>query len=487
MPVDSKHPQYSKAAPRWQKMRDVLDGEEAIKEGGKMYLPALEEQTPNDYEAYKTRAQFFNATQRSVQTFEGFIFRKDPVTTAPPVLDDFLADATLSGVSFLEYTKETTREILGVGRRGTYVDWSAEESRPYCTPYAAEQVINWRTERVNGVSVLTMLVLFEKSGAFYAETGDDAPDEYEGKEWDQWREFRLERGEGGQRFCICRVYRRKKADSAEFVIVDTIVPTRRGIGLPLIPFVFHNTRNASEEVGHIPLYDMALVNIALYRTSADLENGRHICGLPTPWAAGFTWKEGQKFLLGAGVGYTSDNVNAKMGFLEFTGQGLDCLKAAADEKKSEMAALGAKMLEPEAKKAEAYETVASRQAAETSALMSVTITNSETLSNVLQLALWWMGTADDPEEFGKVALTELNTEFTVGRLPADQLQAYFNAYLSGAISDTVLFYNLKQGEALPPDYTLEEMQNDIATRPPAMLTLGAGDGTGGGGGGGAGA
>lgn len=49
-----------------------------------------------------------------------------------------------------------------VGRCGTLVDWQGEgEERAYATLYRAEDILNWRSERVNGRNVLTLVVLRE--------------------------------------------------------------------------------------------------------------------------------------------------------------------------------------------------------------------------------------------------------------------------------------------------------------------------------------
>ena len=55
-------------------------------------------------------------------------------------------------------------EVVGVGRAGSLVDWeSAGENRVYATLYRAETILNWRTQRLAGRNVLTLLVLAEKA------------------------------------------------------------------------------------------------------------------------------------------------------------------------------------------------------------------------------------------------------------------------------------------------------------------------------------
>lgn len=481
MPVDSTHPDFDAKAKPWRIMRHALEGELAVKHAGVEYLPKLSEQDEEAYQAYKNRAQFFNATARTMASLQGFIFRKDPQVTVTDALAGFMSDATMSGLTFYDYTKEIVREVLSVGRAGTLVDFDADgERRPYVVRYQAENIHNWKTTRLKGRTVLSLLVLFEDSSQWIGltpkELASGPPDEYDAKTWAQWRVYRLNTDGQGGAYVSCTVYRKKDADKQngkpEFVIVDASTPTRRGIPLDRIPFVFHNTDNGLSCTGKVPLLDLALVNLSLYRTSADLENGRHFAGIPTPWAAGFGGSdEDEDLALGASVAWATSNPQAKCGFLEFTGQGLKALETAVEHKRSEMAALGARMLEPESKKAEAYDTVAVRGAAEGSALSTIAITCGQTLTAVLQLVAWWMGTEARPEDFvdTKKQQTALNTEFVLSTMPADLITALFNGYQSGALDFESLFFKLQQGDVIPPDRTIEEVRASIEQNPPAML------------------
>ncbi len=78
MPVDTVHPDYFENKGKWQRCRDVIDGEETVKERGEDYLPKPAGQTDDDYEAYKTRALFYNATGRTLDAMVGMVFRKAP-------------------------------------------------------------------------------------------------------------------------------------------------------------------------------------------------------------------------------------------------------------------------------------------------------------------------------------------------------------------------------------------------------------------------
>ncbi len=45
--------------------RDFIAGEDAVKSAGEKYLPRLEAQTDEEYDAYRPRASLFNATART--------------------------------------------------------------------------------------------------------------------------------------------------------------------------------------------------------------------------------------------------------------------------------------------------------------------------------------------------------------------------------------------------------------------------------------
>lgn len=483
MPVDTTHPEYDATYRKWEIMRDTIDGEIAIKAAGEKYLPRLYKQSAEDFASYVERSQFFNATDRTVVSLVGFIFRKNPEVVVDDSLEGFMRDVTMTGLSWYDFTKDTVREVLGMGRRGTLIDFDSDgEKRPYLCAYTAEQIINWGTERIMGRSVLTMLVLHEMDPRWIptspAEVQKGEPDEFEREAYDQWRVYRLVKDAENKPYVRCDVYRLKnetETKKREFVVVEQAFPTRRGVPLEAIPFVFHGPNNGLPCVDKIPLLDLALVNISLYRTSADLENGRHVAGTPTPWAAGFTTasddgKAGEEFLLGTSKAWTSPEPTAKCGFMEFTGTGLGALEKAVTEKKAEMAALGARMLQPEAAKAEAFDTVAIRAAAEASALMSITIACTQTLSKVLQWVAWWNGTAATLAEVDEdIAGTELNTEFVIMSLPAEVMTALFAGYNAGALDFESLFWKLQQGEMIPPEATIDEVRANIERNPPAMI------------------
>jgi len=181
MPVNSTHPSYDENDEAWQRIRDVMAGDRAIKRAGEKYVPRLDSQTEDEYRAYVERGFFYNATARTVSGFVGMIFRRDPVLQLPadsaalhPVLKEFVNDVDLLGTTLDSYSKNLVQDVVALGRAGTLIDWGASgqpqgvlanrhENRAYVCMYAAEAVLNWRQERIKGRMELSLVVLAESA------------------------------------------------------------------------------------------------------------------------------------------------------------------------------------------------------------------------------------------------------------------------------------------------------------------------------------
>ncbi len=81
--VNSAHPDYDANAAAWLRASDVFAGEDAVKSAGKLYLPKLDSPSFDEYNAYRSRASFFNATARIADGFVGLIFRREPTFKVP--------------------------------------------------------------------------------------------------------------------------------------------------------------------------------------------------------------------------------------------------------------------------------------------------------------------------------------------------------------------------------------------------------------------
>src|ERR1043165_7761748 len=104
MPVNSTHPEYDANLPCWERIRDVLLGDTAVKRAGEKYVARLDSQSESEFEAYVDRGFFYNATARTVSGYIGMIFRRDAVLQIPEksagvqaVFKNFVNDVDLLG------------------------------------------------------------------------------------------------------------------------------------------------------------------------------------------------------------------------------------------------------------------------------------------------------------------------------------------------------------------------------------------------------
>lgn len=459
MPIDTIHADVTNAQEDWSLVRDCLAGQRVVKEAGDKYLPKLKDQEPEEYDAYKERAIFVNATGRTHEAIMGLIFRKPPAMELGEVGKTMTGDADLRGKGLIAYARQVVAELAGVGRCGSLIDYSVEERRPYLAHYAAESILNWRVQRVivggTGRNILTLLVLAEK----YELTSD----KFNPTMVDAWRVYEIVDGH-----VEASVHIRDGEQKEKFLEVSRAVPRRQGAMLQEIPFVFHNAYEPGEAVGKSPMSDIAVVNVAHYRQSADHQNGLHICGIPTPYffGGGADDDTDEPLYLGSSSAWTSSDPNASAGFIEFSGQGLGAIAASMTAMEGQMAALGARLIEPRRADAEAFDTVALRASAESSTLARIGQQATEGIVNALAWCEWWGGTAATVVDAADGWTFALNADFTSAAITAESLTAWGNARAANLVSEETYLHALRRGEAFPEGWTDEDETGSKETNPP---------------------
>src|SRR5204863_3440148 len=100
---------------------------------------------------------------------------------------------------------------------------------------------------------------------------------------------------------------------------------------------------------------------------------------------------------GSSTAWVSETPGATAGFLEFTGQGLTTFERAMDRDERLMAVLGTRMLEAQKRVGETAEAIELRQSGENSVLSAVSLSVSNSLTQVLRWVYWWNSTEETPE------------------------------------------------------------------------------------------
>jgi hypothetical protein len=469
MGVKALHPDYTSFSPKWKRCRDVIAGQDAMHKAGPLYLPKLKDEEDRDYKARVARSDFFNGTWRTIDALSGMAFRKSPTVDVPSGVESHLDDINMAGMPMHSMAKETVEEVLSVGRFGILVDHPALPEnvttlsiaaaeklgmRPTLQAYPTESIRNWKYARINNAWVLTMVVL--------GETEAVAKDEFEDTLEDRYRVLDLAISAVEAQGYVYRQRVFMVNAKGEDVLLSEFVPLMDGRPLDYIPFAIIGAGGRSDAIDEPPLIDLVDKNVAHYQVNSDYRHGLHFTGLPTPYVAGYTNpnpEKPEKFYIGSTTAWTFTDPNAKVGFLEFTGQGLEAIEKALDRIERQMAMLGARMIADEGKQAETLGATQIKRAGENSVLSKIVEGVSEALEWVLGIFAQWAG------QKGEITY-QISREFLPTMMDAQTLTALVGAVQSGNLSKQEFFDLLQRGDVIDGEKTYEEHQEEIDSSPP---------------------
>jgi hypothetical protein len=465
--VKFTRPEYDAALSRWRLVRDVCEGSETIKGRGDVYLPRPNPHDKGDenkarYDSYLQRAVFYNATGRTKRSLIGAVFRTWPTLTVSAALDYVNQDADGQGISIYQQSQSVVGHILEVGRHGLLVDYPPVEAgavsraqseasgiRPTISSYVAEAIINWKTRKIGGKVLLSLVVL--------KETVDKDTDDGFGVEIrDQYRVLRL--NDAGQ-------YEQEVWTDigGSWDAVDARMPLD-GSGKPwaFIPFTFVGSENNDSSLDDAPLYDMAEINLGHYRNSADYEEASYLVGQPQPWMSGLDemWRdhlEETGIYLGSRAPWLLPAGGA-CGLMQAQPNSL--AKEAMDAKEDQMVALGARLIERGS--AAKTATQADNESAAEHSILSLAVSN---VSEAYNLCLTWMGQFLGAQ--GE-AVYKLAQDFSQVTLDATILTALFNAVQGGKVPEADFWQYLRDRGVIDPEKTDDEIRGELEAQGPAL-------------------
>lgn len=456
--------ELSNVLPRYVKVRDCV--EQRVKDKGQTYLPEPstefdESERKARYEAYLLRAVFYAVTARTLLGMVGQVFASVVEIKLPDALEFMRDDATGSGLSLEQIAKDTLYDTMALGRAGIYVDFPKTNGavtkkqvadgivRPTITTYAPESIINWREARRGAKLVKTLVVLRELvdvEGAFDIERVV------------QYRELRLT-----DDVYTVQLWREEATKDAAGQVKHSV--TRYGelvtptdsTGKPFdeIPFEFVGSLNNDATVDAPPLYDLAELNIAHYRNSADYEESCFIVGQPTPWFSGLTedWVNDVlkgKVLLGSRAAVLLPE-NSQAGLLQVQANSMPM--EAMKHKEAQMVALGARLVENRAVRRTLGE-VQQSNASETSILASCANNDSAAYTKQLQRAARFVGA--DPSE----CLFKLPTDFAIVQMTPEARMQLIADMQAGTLSYTEVRTQLRQAGLTSQDDATAQKEID---------------------------
>lgn len=463
MPVSNAHPQYELYKPVWTKTRDAVRGSVAVKDKRHFYLPVPDAESNDDrigsetlrYRQYLKRALFTNFTGRTKNALVGAAFRKAPTIEVPEAIDYLIEDATGDGLGMEQLAKDELSNLLECGRSLFLVDYpqaddnlTAEEVarlelRASIIPYSAEQVINWKTETIAGRKMLVMVVLAEEYRITDDEFGHDTDTQY--------RVLRL-RDDGYSQ----QIYRDEEPYTEEFY------PKKAdGTVWAQIPCVFVGSKNNDSTIDDAPLSDIADVNIAHYRNSADYEESCFLTGQPTLFithslsADEFYEMNPEGIKLGSRSGHVLGESGSATLLQPSANQ---LVMEAMKAKEQAMVAIGARIITDRGAN-ETAEGARIRFASENSVLGDIVGNLSDALMQCVKWCALFMGAPDEVN-------IEINREFYDKSIDPQLIMSMVTLMDRQIISDQDIFDRLKAGGIIDGQRSLEDVREELGELSP---------------------
>lgn len=485
MPASDQSKLYTKNLPSWQLVRDCVAGSKAVKEAqsigesennattnignitGSRYLPVPNpsdnsQENRDRYQAYKKRANFVNFTGSTKDGFLGMVNRKPAIMELDQSIAYMEDNANGAGLGLQQLAQGATDEVLEVGRHGLLADFPISEPGQNKTAtanlkatikqYPAESIINWRESVINGETVLTLVVLAE-------EVEKVSPDGFDTECVTYHRVLLIEDG----------IYKQRMYDEDDKLILmgegdevtADIVPRKSDSSTwDRIPFVFIGAMNNDPFPDKAPLYDIAEMNIAHYRNSADFEESSFMIGQPTPVISGLTqgWV---KDVLKKGVMFGSRTAillpeNASAALLQANPNQMP--ERGMEIKEQQMIAIGAKII-TDSSGVETAEAAKIRFAGQNSKLSLVVSNVESAILNALEWCVMYMGG-------GGENTFEMNKQFYDASVNPQLLVAEMQLMDRGVIAKSDLRHHMRKTALISSDRTDEDIDAEVGNIDP---------------------
>jgi Domain of unknown function (DUF4055) len=325
----------SAAAVFWPMISALLGGTAAMRAAGETFLPRFPNESDDSYKTRLGTATLLPAFKRTAATLAAKPFARPMAideATVPPEVRDLFGDVDMLGTNLRPFAAylmllAMQRGLVGVlvdaprteGVR-TIADEKAAGARPYFTIYEAPTILGWKTERKGKTQALTQLRLMED----YTE-----PDgEWAEKTCQQVRVLTPGKWE---------IWRKKPTDPDQWAKYDEGVTS-----VDVIPFVFFYGVQKGFGIGEPPLLEVAYLNVEHWQSSSDQRNILHVARVPILFASGFS--DDDAIVIGAAQATTTENENAKLEYVEHTGNAIEAGRKAILDVEDQMRQAGAELL-----------------------------------------------------------------------------------------------------------------------------------------------
>lgn len=390
-------------------MRDAKAGAKAVKGAGEAYLYRPSGFTDTEYKAYLHRAECLPTVDRTLAGLLGRAFNEEPNISETEV-DVNALDA--SGDSLLRVLRWVMEEVLLVASCGLLAEF---DEAPKLARYKREHILDWHFEN----SKLVYLVLDQSRSVF--EDGE--------RRW-LVENLVLSIQDG---FLVSELFQVEDEKTGKMVLIERLEPRAVGQRLDFIPFQF---------VGDPTVLTSTLSPIAgLVIDYMDLSAQERwlLAKVASPqfaieWDKETDVGDAQAFLeanmqadgaIHIGAGSILQLIGASAKYVEVQGGGIDKIRQAKEDTKSQLIAAGARSLADQTQSNLAAETVRIQNSGEGAVLSDiVSLTNTDFNRFMEMLAVY---TQQDP------VVVTLSQNFFAEKLSVQDLLQVVGAWQGGGV------------------------------------------------------
>lgn len=339
MAVNDKTKQVKDAEPDLELVSALWGGTQSMRDAGTKYLPQEPGEETDAYKNRKNRTTLTNIFKRTINTYAGRLFEDEVLIENQSALESFSENVDLEGRSFHRFGYDLTRLSLRDGIRfilvdapiavdvKTKADEKANNIRPYFVEVDRRNVLGWKTEILGGQTVLTQFRMIEDVAI--------PEDEFTDKIIEQIRVIEPN---------LVRMYRK---DSKGKWVLYRELPTSIEF-VPVVP-VFADRYGFMD--ASPPLMDIAWLNVEHWQKSSDQSNILHVARVPILHWAGYKPsrnEEGKEveLVVGPNTLAKSPSENAKLSYVEHSGQAIGAGRQDLLDIEDRMVALGAEFATP---------------------------------------------------------------------------------------------------------------------------------------------
>ena len=415
------HPDYDELARKYDMVEDAFEGDVCE------FVPPLVNQTKKEYDAYISRAAYYNMVEKTVTAVCGALTRK------PFVLDGYAEFPENDYDDPQIFLQAMFRDLLIGARVGLLVD-VGDDNGSEIVAFDADDIINWYGEgdQPGDFRIIEECTLVP-----------NPKNPYEQIEMESWRELYID--EFGN--YAVRIW--TKDNKNNFHAEDLPPFLVSGQPIQYIPLWIVTPFDNTWEVYNPPLFTQASLNIQHFRQATDLAHYAHFMALPTFTIVGelqtYTDDQGNQTQAQIKMGSTTEALHLTTGssaqYTEVSGASFKMLQDEMKNTEERIYIAGSRLLSSK-KGIESAEALQLRSGSE-SAVLDTLVHSMESALNDALLLCGQIDNVPNP-------MITLNKDFTAAVTDPASIKAILELYVAGTITLDQLLAELYAGEVVMP-------------------------------------